>query len=303
VDTRSLELFLNLAETLNFSRTAEQMHMSLSAVSRSLQRMEAEIGQRLAERDKRSVRLTRAGEHFRQYAARTLADWQRLTGELRVDDTDLRGEVSVYCSVTASYSVLSPILEQFRQSYPGIEIMLHTGDQADAIGRIQSGREDIAVAARPDHLAGKLEFLTLMHSPLQFIAPGFDCAVSQQLRAGGSPDTPIAWDEVPFIVAERGLSKDRVDAWFRQRHEKPRIYAQVAGHEAIAAMVGLGLGVGVVPRLVLDNSAIQGSLLALEVEPPLGPFPVGICALSQRLENPLVRAFWNVARRLYVDAK
>jgi LysR family positive regulator for ilvC len=303
VDTRSLELFLNLAETLNFSRTAEQMHMSLSAVSRSLQRMEAEIGQRLAERDKRSVRLTRAGEQFRLYAARTLSDWQRLTGELRVDDTDLRGEVSVYCSVTASYSVLSPILEQFRQSYPGIEIMLHTGDQADAIGRIQAGREDIAVAARPDQLAGKLDFLTLMHSPLQFIAPGFDCAVNQQLRTGEASGPGVPWDEVPFIVAERGLSKDRVDAWFRQRHEKPRIYAQVAGHEAIAAMVGLGLGVGVVPRLVLDNSAIQGSLLALEVEPPLGPFPVGICALSQRLENPLVRAFWNVARRLYVDAK
>jgi LysR family positive regulator for ilvC len=149
MDTRSLELFLHLAESLSFSRTAEQKHLSLSAVSRSVQRMEAELGQRLFERDKRSVSLTHAGEHFRAYARRTLEDWQQLSAELRVDPDNLQGEVSVYCSVTASYSVLSPILELFRQEHPGIDIMLHTGDQADAVGRVQAGKEDIAIAAVP----------------------------------------------------------------------------------------------------------------------------------------------------------
>ena len=51
MDIRSLQLFLSLTETLNFSRTAEQRHMSLSTVSRSLQRLEAELGQRLFERE------------------------------------------------------------------------------------------------------------------------------------------------------------------------------------------------------------------------------------------------------------
>jgi LysR family positive regulator for ilvC len=295
MDTRSLELFLHLAETLSFSRTAEQRHMSLSAVSRSLQRMESEVGQRLFERDKRSVRLNRAGEQFRQYAQRSLLEWQRLAGELSPQQDDLRGEVSVYCSVTASYSVLSPILEQFRGDYPGVEIMLHTGDQADAVRHIQEGREDIAVAACPDNLTSRLDFLTLLHSPLLFIAPGFSCAVSEQLTSGENPD----WAEIPFIVAERGLSKERVDHWFRTRGEKPNIYAQVAGHEAIAAMVGLGLGVGVVPKLVLDNSTYRDKLTIVPVEPLLGPFPVGLCVLRQRLESLPVRAFWQAAQRSY----
>ena len=64
MDTRSLQLFVTLASSLSFSRTAEQLHLSASAVSRTLQRIEAEVGQRLVERDKRSVRLTRAGERF-----------------------------------------------------------------------------------------------------------------------------------------------------------------------------------------------------------------------------------------------
>jgi LysR family positive regulator for ilvC len=300
MDTRSLELFLQLAESLSFSRTAEQMHLSLSAVSRSVQRMEAELGQRLFERDKRSVSLTRAGEQFREYARRSLEDWQQLSAGMRFDRDNLEGEVSVYCSVTASYSVLSPILELFRQEYPGIEIMLHTGDQADAVGRVQAGKEDIAVAACPDHLANKLDFLELMQSPLQFIAPNFACTVKEQLEAVSATKD---WGEIPFIVAERGLSKDRLDDWVRGHSVRPRIYAQVAGHEAIAAMVGLGLGVGVIPRLVLDNSTYKGKLQTVPVQPALGPFAVGLCALKQRLESPLVRAFWDVAQRSYKAIK
>ncbi len=303
MDTRALQLFLNLADTLSFSRTAEQMHISLSAVSRSLQRMEAEVGQRLFERDKRSVRLSRAGERFRQYAEQTMVEWQQLTGELRPDGEHLQGEVSVYCSVTASYSVLSPILEQFRRSHPGIEIMLHTGDQADAIGRVAAGGEDIAVAACPDKLANKLEFLTLQYSPLQFIAPAFPCAINEQLSASEPSRETFSWGDIPFIVAERGLSRERLDQWFHAGGGRPRIYAQVAGHEAIAAMVGLGLGVGVVPRLVLDNSTFLDKLKTVPVGRPLGPFPVGLCTLRQRRESPMVAAFWDVARRSYGELK
>ncbi len=299
MDARSLHTFLTLADTLSFSRTAEQRHLSLSAVSRALQRMEGEVGQRLLERDKRTVRLTPAGERYRDYAISTLAEWQRLLGELRPDSGDLRGEVRVYCSVTASYSVLSPILEQFRRDFPRIEILLHTGDYADAAARVQSGQEDIAVAALPDKVAAALEYQTLQLSPLQFIAPAFACAVVQQLLQQQSQGPDFSWAELPFIVSERGLSKERLDQWFRSRGERPRIYAQVAGHEAIAAMVGLGLGVGVVPELVLQNSTFRDKLQTVAALPALGEFPVGLCALKQRLENPLVAAFWQVARRSY----
>jgi LysR family positive regulator for ilvC len=299
VDTRSLQLFLSLSETLSFSRTAEQRHLSLSAVSRALQRMEEEAGQRLLERDRRSVRLTPAGARYRDYARSALAQWQALLGELHPDADDLRGEVRLYCSVTASYSVLSPILERFRQDYPRIEILLHTGDYADAVARVQSGQEDISVAARPDKLAAALQYQTLQLSPLQFIAPAFPCAVVEQLELLESSGPGFSWAELPFIVSERGLSKDRLDQWFRARGERPRIYAQVAGHEAIAAMVGLGLGVGVVPELVLQNSTFRDKLRTVAAQPALGEFPVGLCVLKQRLENPLVAAFWQVARRSY----
>ena len=64
-------------------------------------------------------------------------------------------------------------------------------------------------------------------------------------------------------------------------------------------MVGLGLGVGVIPQLVLDNSTFRDKLRLLPVEPPLQEFAVGLCATRQRLENPLVAAFWRVAADSY----
>lgn len=299
MDTRALEVFVSLAETLSFSRTADQLHMSLSAVSRTLQRIEDEAGQRLFERDRRSVRITSAGLQFLEYAQGSLDDWQRLLGVLRPESDSLQGEVSIYGSVTASYSVLSPVLENFRTRYPGIEINLRTGDYADAVARVQAGEDDLAVAARPDKLAARLEFLSLQPSPLCFIAPAFSCAVAEQVQSLAAQEYGSGWADVPFIVTERGLSRERVDTWFRQLGERPRISAQVTGHEAIAAMVGLGLGVGVIPQLVLDNSTFRNKLMSIPVQPPLAPFIVGLCALRQRLDNPLVAAFWQVASDSY----
>lgn len=299
MDTRSLQVYLALADTLSFSRVAQQQHMSLSAVSRMLARIEGEVGQRLFERDRRSVRLTRAGQRFRHYAQESLGDWQRLLGDLNPDQDNLRGEINIYGSVTASYSVLSPVLERTRMEFPGIEIMLHTGDYADALDLVLAGEEDIAVAARPDELSSRLDFLALQGSPLQFIAPSFACAVADQVATLDPLSEDFSWGDVPFIVTERGLSRERVDAWFRRRGQRPRIYAQVTGHEAIAAMVGLGLGVGVIPQLVLENSTFKTQLSCIPVQAPLQEFVIGLCALRQRLDNPLVAAFWNVAADSY----
>jgi LysR family positive regulator for ilvC len=294
MDTRALSVFLTVADTLSFSRSGELLHMSVSAVSRTVRRLEDELGQPLLERDNRSVRLTRAGREFRQYARNAVADWQQLRRKLGTD-SELAGEVSLYCSVTATYGVLAPILEAFRQAHPSVEIMMHTGDQADGISRILEGQDDVAVSGRPAQLPRRLEFLPLLQSPLHFCIPAADCAVRDSVTA--SPD--IDWDAVPLIVPERGITREFLDNWFRERGIRPRIYAQVAGHEAIVAMVGLGLGVGIAPQLVVEASGLASRVSTLFVPEGLPPLTVGLCSLGQRLGNPLVKSLWDVAQQTY----
>lgn len=298
MDTRTLTVFLSVADTLNYSRSSEVLHMSLSAVSRTVQRLEEELGQRLFERDNRSTRLTLVGSEFRIYAQRTLADWHQLKHRFG-DNSELKGEISLFCSVTASYRVLAPILAAFRKAYPAVEVKVHTGDQADGINRVLSGSNDIAVSGRPAELSSRLDFLPLQDSPLRFCAPAGDCAVRDQLRAGSTASSDFNWSSIPFIVPERGITKDVLEQWFRKQAIKPNIYAQVAGHEAIVAMVGLGLGIGVAPELVVEASGMTDKVNYLPVALELPPLSIGLCSLKQRLESPFVKSLWEVAGKTY----
>lgn len=286
MEIRTLKLFLQLTESLHFGRASEAAHISPSALSRSIKQLEEELGVVLFERDNRKVSLTRSGEAFLDYAREAVDGWEAVRSRLQSASGELSGEISLFCSVTASYSFLYELLSRFRLKYPKIEIKLHTGDAASAVGRVLSGEEDLTIAARPDRLPANLAFKRISISPLVFIAPLKDPALDLLLSES-------AWDRVPMILSEEGLARQRVDGWFRNRGVKPKIYAQVAGNEAIVSMVGLGFGIGVVPKIVLDNSPLADRVRILPVAPGLEPFDVGLCALTKRLNNPLVGALWQ----------
>ena len=287
MDLRILKQFVTLAETLHFGRAAQLRHVSPSALSRSIQRLEGEVGAALFERNNRSVALTAAGHTFLDYARDALREWQAIRHRLAARAGVLRGEVSLYCSVTASYSFLFDILARVRARHPEIEIKLHTGDPEDAIDRIRAGVEDIAIAAHPERLPAGLAFRPIEVSPLAFI-------VSREHKLAGRAGLGIEdWRGCPMILSERGLARARVDDWFRRLGVEPTVYAQVAGNEAIVSMVSLGFGVGVVPRIVLDASPLADSVQMLEVEPALAPYEVGLVTLEKSLASPLVRAVWN----------
>ena len=90
-----------------------------------------------------------------------------------------------------------------------------------------------------------------------------------------------------------------LDAWFAERGVTPRIYAQVAGHEAIVAMVGLGLGVGIAPELVVSTSGMTERVEYVPLTDPLPDLNIGLCVLGRRLANPLVKSLWDVAEQTH----
>jgi len=289
MDFHALRLFLHLAGSLHFGKTAQACAISPSALSRTVQRLEAEVGARLFIRDNRSVRLTPAGERFRVYARDTVDAWERFRDSVKEGGRALSGEITLYSSVTAAYSIFPELFARFRSRYPGIHIRLQTGDSANAIELVQNGSADVTVAARPDALPRSLLFRTVTVTPLVFVAPVVDCEAARLLAR-----TPIPWAQVPMILAETALSRKRVEAWFRQRSLRPNVYAEVAGHEAILSMVRLGCGVGVVPELVLRESSLSQEVKVLEVQPQLPAYVVGLCAHRRRLASPVVRAFWEL---------
>ena len=202
----------------------------------------------------------------------------------------LQGEISLYCSVTASQSILFDLLNQFRQSHPGIDIKLHTGDPEHSISRVVAGDEEIAIAALPPALPRGVVFKSIAISPLLFIAPKHQ--YEMEIPKDNNPEQ---WSKLPMILAEKGLGRNRVDQWFRTLGVNPRIYAQVAGNEAIVSMVSLGFGIGVVPEIVIENSLLKEQIRVLDIEPALEPYDLGLFTLKRSLNNPLVGAFWGLS--------
>lgn len=283
MDIKALKQFVHLAESLHFGRASELCHVSPSTLSRNIKQIEEDMGVALFERDNRSVSLTTQGKQFLSYARETIAQWEVLRQNMIASSDELQGEVSIFCSVTASYSFLYEILSEFRSQHPKIEIKLHTGDTALAMAKVSSGEEDIAIAAKPDSLSNDMSFKLITTSELVFISAS---NLSKEIAK-------TEWEEIPMILPEQGLTRDRVNDWFQRQHIKPKIYAQVAGHEAIVSMVSLGFGVGVVPKIVLDNSPLAGSVEVLAVAPELPPYYVGLTALNKKLKNPLIKALWS----------
>lgn len=295
METRDLQIFLHLSKSLHFGRTSNECFISPSSLSRLIQRMETELSTILFERDNRTVKLTPAGELFREYAIENVQNWEDFRTKLQHQSSTLSGKISVFCSVTASYSFLQELLDQFRVRYPEVEIQLHTGDTALTVQRILDEQEDIGIAAKPDKLPGKLQFKSIGKSPLVFIAPAKSCPLKNRLDEYPDPASSISWDEIPMILSETGLARTRIDNWFKQKGVRPNIYAQVTGNEAIVSMVSLGFGVGVVPELVVESSPKQANVEILDVAPALKPFDIGICSLRRRLSNPLISAFWELS--------
>ncbi|MET2950513.1 HTH-type transcriptional activator IlvY [Vibrio owensii] len=295
MNIKSLQLFIHLCDSKSFAKTAAAMHISPSALSRQIQKLEEETHQQLFLRDNRSVELTVQGKKLLPVALKILGEWQQYQSYVKGTEDELKGEIRLFCSVTASYSHLPELISEFRIQHPFIEFKLSTGDPAQAIDKILADEADIAISAKPDQLPAKVAFEPISEIPLSVIAPVGVSSFAEELQK----ETPD-WSTIPFILPEAGTARERANVWFKQMKIKPNIYAQVAGHEAIVSMVALGCGVGIAPDVVINNSPVREKINRLKVQ-PIKPFELGVCCIKSQLENPLVKALWEVAESKYIS--
>ncbi|PWI31741.1 HTH-type transcriptional activator IlvY [Vibrio albus] len=295
MNIKSLQLFIHLCDSKSFNKTATAMHISPSALSRQIQKLEEEVGQSLFIRDNRSVDLTNAGRKLLPVALNMTSEWFSLRSELCEQTKELEGEIRLFCSVTASYSHLPELLNDFRVRYPQIELKLSTGDPAQAIDRVMDSDIDIAISAIPEHTPARLAFELIGQIPLSVIAPVGVSNFSQELKK----EDP-QWEHIPFILPESGTARDRANIWLKKMKIKPNIYAQVAGHEAIVSMVALGCGIGIAPDVVINNSPVKDKVQKLKLA-PIKAFDLGICCKRSKLNDPLVNALWQLAEGKFIE--
>jgi LysR family positive regulator for ilvC len=283
-----LRQFVELARSLHFGRAARACHISPSALSRSVQRLESQLDEPLFEREHHKVTLTPAGAAFRRHAMTVLEEWHRFEAERAPSHGELAGTVHMYCTVTAAQSIVPDLLGRVRRTHPSVRIELDTGYAADAIEQLRGGDIDVSIAALPDRLPAGIVSRVLTKTPIVFVAPTVEGPVHDAVRRRATD-----WSAVPLVLPAYGLARDYVDQWLERRSLAPTIYAEIQGHEAILSLVALGCGVGVVPRLVLEKSALRDRIIEIPVRPALRQLRIGLCVRERSLTNPLVAAVWE----------
>ena len=289
IDYEPLHQFVELTRTLHFGRAARACHVSPSALSRSVQSLEAQLGEQLFEREHHKVTLTPAGEQFRRHALAVLDEWHRYEQERAERRGELNGTLHVYCTVTAAQSIVPDLFGRLRRAHPRIRIELQTGYASDAIEQLRGGEIDATIAALPERLPIGIASRELTTTPVVFVAPNIDGPIRDLVTR-----RRIDWTSVPLVLPAHGLAREYADDWLQQRDITPNLYAEIEGHEAILALIALGCGIGVVPKLVLEKSALRDRVTELTVKPALPPFHIALCVRERSLPNPLIHALWNV---------
>jgi len=273
-----------LAATRHFGRTSAELHLTPSTVSRTISRLEAELGERLFDRDRRTVSLTPAGVRFSAFVTQVLDAWRAYSeGEA---EGEVGGRLAIFCTVTASQTIVPDVLGRFRDRYPGVELVLSTGYAAEALERLEDGSADVSVAALPARVPRHVLTRTITTTSLVPVRPrGSDVVL---------PAVPSsAWSDVPFVLPASGLSRALVDRWFRRLRVQPSVAAEAEGHEAVLSLVALGCGIGIVPELVARQGPLAARLEVVAVDVDLPSFDIAVCTVPDRLRAGPVAAFWD----------
>jgi LysR family positive regulator for ilvC len=292
MDIQSLETFTKTAELLHFGKASRACNLSPSALTRTIQRLEEEVGQPLFIRDNRSVALTDAGAQLLAYARNAVLEWQHFQQSMAPVDDSVTGTLSIYASITAVYSLLPDLLESYRSAHPAVHLALRTGAAEKAVEQVLSGEIDLAVAALPDQKQSRLEFMPLAETPLVFIAP------KQSDFSFPPKKSHMDISHMPLVAPQSGVARHRLDVWLKQHGVAANISTEVSGNEALIAMVRLGAGIGIVPQLALERSPLHDEVRILKNAPKLDPYVVGLCSSKRNLKRPAALAMWNLAAKL-----
>ena len=269
MDFFELNAFVTLSRTLHFAHTAAEVNLSPSALSRLVSRLEEETGTVLLDRNNREVSLTTAGAKFAEFAKSCIAERDDMLLSFKNESDEISGNLRVYASVTACYSIVPPFLKKLAEKYPRIHLSIETGDPAGAILAVREDRADVAVAAIPENGVPGLDSVPVRRTPLVFAAS----VGGPYADVKGSPQDIIS--SVPLILPKTGIARERFEAWTHSRNVHPIVAAETEGNEAIMALVQLGLGIGLVPQIVLTNGPYINGFTSYAALNSLGYYEVG----------------------------
>jgi LysR family hydrogen peroxide-inducible transcriptional activator len=244
MDLDQLRYFLRVADRQNFTRAAEDLSISQSALSRSIQKLEEELGQPVFERKTRSVSLTDAGTLLQARAQQVLTILEDTKAE--ITDDGQSGRVRVGAIPTIAPYFLPGVLRQFSRAYPKATLIVQEHTTDALLKSCTQGEIDLAILALPVP-ARYLEFEELFEEELLLVLP---------------PDHPLVAkekirikdvDAYPFVLLDEAhCLSDTIVTFCRQRSFQPVAVERTSQLAMVQELVSLSHGVSMIPAMARE---------------------------------------------------
>jgi DNA-binding transcriptional LysR family regulator len=263
VDIDKISTFVRAAETLNFSETAKQLHMSQPTVSHQIKILEQEFGAVLFIRTNTGLELTEAGKVLLPWAHRLLHDTNSMQAMMASLQNDVVGGLRIACSTTAGKYVLPQLAARFCQSYPGVNARILACMPEAATLQLMEGEAHIGVFSREIPQAG-LETQEFFRDTITLIVP------PNHRWAFRKRIDPSELVEEPLILREETSGTRRVVlselAKYDISLQDLRVFMEIGNAEAIVRTVAAGYGVGFVSNLATACPLERGNVVDIDVE-------------------------------------
>ena len=261
-DLTTLNLVLAIAESRSITRAAEREHLALAAASKRLSDLETRLGVKLFERRARGVEPTEAGRALVRHIRSLNASLHALESEVMEFSRGIKGHLRIAANAGAIAECLPNDLAAFARAHPQIRISLEDLTSAEVQSAVADGRADVGVFAPPLHDKQLLTWPYRAGRLVALVPRGHVLARSFQGPEGVSFEALLDFDMVGLHIGASVHELMLQRALERGRTLNARL--QVRGFDAIAQLVGAGLGVAVLPEAVARRFA---SLFAIEVLP------------------------------------
>ncbi|WP_089292326.1 LysR family transcriptional regulator [Actinoplanes regularis] len=262
VQLQQLRYFLAVVETRHFTQAADILGVSQPTLSKQIHTLETSLGAPLFERMRGAVALTVAGETLLPMAQRIVADADAARDAVQDIVGLRRGEVRLGATPSLCSSLVPTVLKTFRADHPGVKLYISEGSSQDLIAGLLAHSLDLALIVQPEHgVDAALVTTDLVRESLVVasVADGPPPTVARQLELSELRHTPMVMFREGYDIREVTLHACERAGF------TPKFAVEGGEMDAVLSFVEAGLGVALVPSMVLANRPL---LRATPLAPP-----------------------------------
>ena len=286
-DLADLRAFILVAEHANFSSAAQELHLSPSALSRRIDRLENAVGVRLFERSTRKVALTQMGREFIRKARETIHGLEETMMSMRGFAEKMRGEVTIACVPTAVRYFLPQVLQTYHRQYPHILVRIIDEGATDALASVARNEADFGLnyigTQEPE-----LDFEPVLKDPYVLA-----CRKEHPLARRKK----VSWAELAehdYLTVTKG-SGNRIilDQALTDLTQRPRWFCEVRHVLSVIGFVEAGLGIAAVPGLAMPPAS-HPDLVSIPLVEPAIARTIGLVRLRGRQLPPAAQQLYDM---------